>query len=230
MSQEDKVTENVKSIPDKYNITYIIFFVAGVGCLLPWNFFCTAIPYFQYKLRNTSVDNSTIIAPDHMSYEQILFGNYLALCSMLPLAAFTILNLFIMKWVSAFTRYVVGSITIFLMFVLTVILIRIELSTCWRTRCSCTNRKPCWSFQLYNKCICLLSYCSGYSRYIHNNDFDAETKHRQLEAALNGMGKFPPASQVRRFWGFPTLWPTLLVNDTDALYLPTLSLTGTSKV
>ncbi|TGZ72525.1 hypothetical protein CRM22_002038 [Opisthorchis felineus] len=128
MGQEDKVTENVKSTPDKYNITYVIFFVAGVGCLLPWNFFCTAIPYFQYKLRNTSAKNSTIIAPDHMSHEQVLFGNYLALCSMLPLAAFTILNLFIMKWISAFIRYVLGSTIIFLMFVLTVILIRIEMN------------------------------------------------------------------------------------------------------
>ncbi|XP_043911601.1 equilibrative nucleoside transporter 3 [Protopterus annectens] len=39
---------------DRYNAVYIIFFVLGVGSLLPWNFFITAKHYWLYKLRNIS--------------------------------------------------------------------------------------------------------------------------------------------------------------------------------
>ncbi|TGZ47095.1 hypothetical protein CRM22_011059, partial [Opisthorchis felineus] len=109
---------------DKYNIAYIIFFIAGAGSLLPWNFFCTAIPYFQYKLRDASTTNTTF---EELSPEQALFGNYLALCSMLPLALFNLLNLVLVKWVSAFVRFIVGSTVVFLMISLTVILVHMEL-------------------------------------------------------------------------------------------------------
>lgn len=37
---------------DRFNGTYIIFFLLGVGSSLPWNFICTAKHYWIYKLRN----------------------------------------------------------------------------------------------------------------------------------------------------------------------------------
>ncbi|VDP69948.1 unnamed protein product [Echinostoma caproni] len=93
---------------DKYKLVYIIFFISGVGTLLPWNFFITAIPvrsetfynyfqYFQYKLRNQSLDTESYLDPKNMTREQRLFGSYLAVCSMVPLATFNIIGLVIMK-------------------------------------------------------------------------------------------------------------------------------------
>lgn len=37
---------------DSYNLVYIIFFLMGIGSLLPWNFFITAKHYWLYKLSN----------------------------------------------------------------------------------------------------------------------------------------------------------------------------------
>lgn len=39
---------------DSYCLVYGIFFVLGIGSLLPWNFFITAKHYWLYKLNNSS--------------------------------------------------------------------------------------------------------------------------------------------------------------------------------
>lgn len=39
---------------DSYCLVYAIFFLMGIGSLLPWNFFITAKHYWLYKLSNSS--------------------------------------------------------------------------------------------------------------------------------------------------------------------------------
>lgn len=39
---------------DTHCLVYIIFFVLGIGSLLPWNFFITAKQYWLFKLSNSS--------------------------------------------------------------------------------------------------------------------------------------------------------------------------------
>uniref|UniRef100_A0A8C3TQ22 Solute carrier family 29 member 3 n=1 Tax=Catharus ustulatus TaxID=91951 RepID=A0A8C3TQ22_CATUS len=39
---------------DHWHSAYIIFFLLGIGSLLPWNFFITAKHYWRYKLQNCS--------------------------------------------------------------------------------------------------------------------------------------------------------------------------------
>lgn len=39
---------------DRLHGAYAIFFLLGIGSLLPWNFFITAKHYWMYKLQNCS--------------------------------------------------------------------------------------------------------------------------------------------------------------------------------
>lgn len=39
---------------DRLHGAYVIFFLLGIGSLLPWNFFITAKHYWMYKLQNCS--------------------------------------------------------------------------------------------------------------------------------------------------------------------------------
>jgi len=39
---------------DSYCLVYIIFFLMGIGSLLPWNFFITAKNYWLYKLSDNT--------------------------------------------------------------------------------------------------------------------------------------------------------------------------------
>lgn len=45
-----------KAPQDTFHLAYIIYFTLGVGFLLPWNSFITAVDYFSYLYPSTSVD------------------------------------------------------------------------------------------------------------------------------------------------------------------------------
>nr|AAF26446.1 putative nucleoside transporter [Arabidopsis thaliana] len=45
-----------KAPSDSYHFAYIIYFTLGVGFLLPWNAFITAVDYFSYLYPSTAVD------------------------------------------------------------------------------------------------------------------------------------------------------------------------------
>ncbi|OIV99669.1 hypothetical protein TanjilG_17479 [Lupinus angustifolius] len=48
---------HTRSIPeDKYHFAYIIYFIIGLGYLLPWNVFITAVDYFSYLYPDVAVD------------------------------------------------------------------------------------------------------------------------------------------------------------------------------
>ncbi|ESQ28183.1 hypothetical protein EUTSA_v10018596mg [Eutrema salsugineum] len=45
-----------KTPSDSFHLAYIIYFTLGVGFLLPWNAFITAVDYFSYLYPSTAVD------------------------------------------------------------------------------------------------------------------------------------------------------------------------------
>ncbi|XP_026077460.1 equilibrative nucleoside transporter 1-like [Carassius auratus] len=115
---------------DKYNGVWLVFFMLGLGTLLPWNFFMTATMYFTNRLgdplreANVSV-NAT--EEDSRSVLQAKFNNVMTLCAMVPLLVFTCLNSVLHQRIPQKIR-IAGSLTaILLVFLLTAILVKVDL-------------------------------------------------------------------------------------------------------
>nr|CAH8868888.1 unnamed protein product [Trichobilharzia regenti] len=114
---------------DKYRLVYIVLFMCGLGGLLPWNFFINAQRYFDYKMRNKSLPNTADYSnPNIMTPSQVLFGSFIAVCSLVPFALMSVANLFLMKWFKSNLRFIVGSVVVFLVFLATVIIVPIDVS------------------------------------------------------------------------------------------------------
>jgi equilibrative nucleoside transporter 1/2/3 len=105
----------------------MIFYLLGIGSLLPWNFFSNAKQYFMYKLRNTSLDNdSSWTDPKQFNESQIMFLNYLELAALVPSIVFMFLNMALTKMISVRIRIVVAMTVMIVMFTLTVTLTHID--------------------------------------------------------------------------------------------------------
>ncbi|KAJ0005055.1 hypothetical protein NQD34_011269 [Periophthalmus magnuspinnatus] len=112
---------------DSYNLVYIIFFLMGIGSLLPWNFFITAKHYWLYKLSNHSFPNK----PDEERSElSDYFESYLAITSTVPSVLCLILNYVLVNRLSPKARILSSLIVILVIFVVTTILVKVDTSNC----------------------------------------------------------------------------------------------------
>ncbi|XP_023682477.1 equilibrative nucleoside transporter 2-like isoform X1 [Paramormyrops kingsleyae] len=100
----------------------IIFFIFGLGTLLPWNFFVTALMYFENRLNKSEWSNSTAIVR-----KEYYFKNWMTLLSQLPLLLFTLLNSFLYQWVSEKVRIGGSLVFILLFFILTAVLVKVPM-------------------------------------------------------------------------------------------------------
>ncbi|KAG8563612.1 hypothetical protein GDO81_016152 [Engystomops pustulosus] len=111
---------------DKFHFVTIIFLILGLGTLLPWNFFITAIPYFHYQLsgNNATLPNNGT-APQR---DEFNFNNWMTLLAQLPLLLCTLLNSFIYQWIPERVR-IAGSMTAILsLFIFTAVLVKVNMS------------------------------------------------------------------------------------------------------
>ncbi|XP_063042560.1 equilibrative nucleoside transporter 2-like [Engraulis encrasicolus] len=111
---------------DRGHLVAIIFFVLGLGTLLPWNFFMTASQYFNNRLKmNTSVmSNGTVTVK-----KDYHFDNWMTLLSQLPLLLFTLLNSFLYPRISEAVRIAGSQVCILILFILTAILVKVDMET-----------------------------------------------------------------------------------------------------
>ncbi|VUZ43262.1 unnamed protein product, partial [Hymenolepis diminuta] len=104
-----KKTESLYGPRDRFNGVYISFFLIGVANLIPWMFFSTAKSYFLYQLRDKTFPNGTDpLDPSVMTRDQVFFLNYVAICSMFPMAITNFLNLPLQKYITSFHRFYLG--------------------------------------------------------------------------------------------------------------------------
>ncbi|XP_067380565.1 equilibrative nucleoside transporter 3 isoform X2 [Channa argus] len=110
---------------DSYCLVYIIFFLMGIGSLLPWNFFITAKQYWLYKLsNNTHGSGNEEQRSDLMDY----FESYLAIASTVPSVLCLILNYVLVNRLSPKVRIILSLLVILLVFVVTTVLVKVDTS------------------------------------------------------------------------------------------------------
>uniref|UniRef100_A0A8D3D3I0 Equilibrative nucleoside transporter 2-like n=1 Tax=Scophthalmus maximus TaxID=52904 RepID=A0A8D3D3I0_SCOMX len=99
-----------------------VFFILGLGTLLPWNFFMTASLYFQGRLNTTEWSNGTAV--ERKEYH---FNNWMTLLSQLPLLLFTLLNSILYQRISEAMRIAGSLVFILLLFILTAVLVKVPM-------------------------------------------------------------------------------------------------------
>uniref|UniRef100_A0A8C5USS3 Solute carrier family 29 member 2 n=1 Tax=Microcebus murinus TaxID=30608 RepID=A0A8C5USS3_MICMU len=114
---------------DSYHLVGISFFILGLGTLLPWNFFITAIPYFQGRLAGPPNSTARTLSANHTEPEDAFnFNNWVTLLSQLPLLLFTLLNSFLYQCVPEAVRVLGSLLAILLLFALTAALVKVDVS------------------------------------------------------------------------------------------------------
>ena len=98
---------------DKYNIVYIIFFIQGVGMLMPWNLFITASDYFHFKFQH-----------DH--YARDRFENAFSVAAMVPNVLSLLVNIFLTSRLSRNARVIPSLLITVIIFVLTTVFVEIN--------------------------------------------------------------------------------------------------------
>uniref|UniRef100_A0A3P9DR80 Solute carrier family 29 member 1a n=1 Tax=Maylandia zebra TaxID=106582 RepID=A0A3P9DR80_9CICH len=117
----------------RYNSVWLIFFILGLGTLLPWNFFMTATMYFTSRLKDvptvhSSNQTANVTAGDSRNVLESKFNNVMTLCAMVPLLIFTCLNSFIHQRIPQKLR-ISGSLTVILVvFLVTAVVVKVELA------------------------------------------------------------------------------------------------------
>uniref|UniRef100_A0A8C8CJ64 Equilibrative nucleoside transporter 1 n=1 Tax=Oncorhynchus tshawytscha TaxID=74940 RepID=A0A8C8CJ64_ONCTS len=111
---------------DKNNGVWLIFFMLGLGTLLPWSFFMTATMYFTSRLRDPtqiSTDKPYDRSPTEASY-----NNVSPLCATVPVLIFTCLNSVLHHRIPQKFR-IMGSLAVILvLFLITAIAVKIDMA------------------------------------------------------------------------------------------------------
>lgn len=113
--------------PEAPKLVYYIFYLLGMGTLLPWNFFITADSYWNYKFRNATVDVSgNNSGADTTTDLQYNFSAYLSVASMLPNTIFLTLNAIFAHKINQQLKLLVSLTIVIVLFIVTTILVPIN--------------------------------------------------------------------------------------------------------
>ncbi|NXY37849.1 S29A3 protein, partial [Pomatorhinus ruficollis] len=116
---------------DRWHGAYVIFFLLGIGSLLPWNFFITAKHYWRYKLQNCSDEAGPVgqVASDLRDY----FESYISIASTVPSVLCLIGNFLLVNKVPASVRILSSLFVMLAVFLVITVLVKVDTSS-WTTR------------------------------------------------------------------------------------------------
>ncbi|XP_054063148.1 equilibrative nucleoside transporter 3 [Rissa tridactyla] len=116
---------------DRLHGAYVIFFLLGIGSLLPWNFFITAKHYWMYKLQNCSDGAGPVgqAASDLRDF----FESYISIASTVPSVLCLIGNFLLVNKVPASVRILSSLFIMLAVFLVITVLVKVDTSA-WTTR------------------------------------------------------------------------------------------------
>ena len=100
---------------------YIIFYILGIGSLLPWNMLYTVDAYWKYKFRNTTSDDDT-----ELTTLQLEWASKLSMASMAPKLIFIFLNAFFGHKISHKPMLITSMVIAILLFVFSDIMTQVN--------------------------------------------------------------------------------------------------------
>ncbi|XP_005506505.2 equilibrative nucleoside transporter 3 isoform X1 [Columba livia] len=112
---------------DHLHGAYLIFFLLGIGSLLPWNFFITAKHYWMYKLQNCSGP-----AGQGVSDLQDFFESYVSIASTVPSLLCLVGNFLLVNRVPASVRILSSLFVMLAVFLVITVLVKVDTSA-WTT-------------------------------------------------------------------------------------------------
>ncbi|XP_071605091.1 equilibrative nucleoside transporter 3 isoform X2 [Heliangelus exortis] len=115
---------------DRFHGAYIIFFLLGIGSLLPWNFFIMAKHYWMYKLQNCS--DQAGLAGQAGSDLRDYFESYISIASTVPSVLCLIGNFLLVNRVPASVRILSSLFVMLAIFLVITVLVKVDTST-WTT-------------------------------------------------------------------------------------------------
>ncbi|NXU72365.1 S29A3 protein, partial [Oreotrochilus melanogaster] len=115
---------------DHFHGAYIIFFLLGVGSLVPWNFFIMAKHYWMYKLQNCS--DQAGLAGQAGSDLRDYFESYISIASTVPSVLCLIGNFLLVNRVPASVRILSSLFVMLAIFLVITVLVKVDTST-WTT-------------------------------------------------------------------------------------------------
>ncbi|NXP12232.1 S29A3 protein, partial [Thinocorus orbignyianus] len=128
---EPSVNRSSRQKPsDRFHGACIIFFLLGIGSLLPWNFFITAKHYWMYKLQNCSDQAGPVgqAASDLRDF----FESYISIASTVPSVLCLIGNFLLVNKVPASVRILSSLFVMLAVFLVITVLVKVDTST-WTT-------------------------------------------------------------------------------------------------
>ncbi|XP_067996427.1 equilibrative nucleoside transporter 3 [Melanerpes formicivorus] len=131
LAEEPSVNRYGQQKPsDRLHGAYIIFFLLGIGSLLPWNFFITAKHYWMYKLQNCSEQAGP--AGRAASDLRDFFESYISIASTVPSVLCLMGNFLLVNRVPASVRILSSLFVMLAVFLVITVLVKVDTST-WTT-------------------------------------------------------------------------------------------------
>ncbi|NXH17111.1 S29A3 protein, partial [Bucco capensis] len=157
---------------DHFHGAYMIFFILGIGSLLPWNFFITAKHYWMYKLQNCSDQAGP--AGQAASDLRDFFESYISIASTVPSVLCLIGNFLLVNKVPASIRILSSLFIMLAVFLLITMLVKVDTSS--------------WTTSFFALTICCVVVVSSASTVFSSSIFGLSScfPMKNLQALLSG--------------------------------------------